>query len=90
VSPSSRVRSRAGTLALVVTLLGERPLIIAVDDLQWLDRSSAQVLGFGFRRLSTGPIGLLATVRNDPAAPALPERDDVPAIGACSDCTSAR
>jgi DNA-binding CsgD family transcriptional regulator len=47
------------------------PVVVAVDDLQWLDRSSAVVLQFGLRRLRGEPVGFLATAR--PASP-----DDVP------------
>jgi DNA-binding CsgD family transcriptional regulator len=68
----------AGARSLLVALSRGRPLLIAVDDLQWLDRSTTRVLGFAFRRLSTEPIGLLATVRNDRAASSsVPELDDL-------------
>src|SRR5690606_23599653 len=40
-----------------------RPLIIAVDDAPWLDRSSATVLDFALRRLEREPIGLLVAQR---------------------------
>jgi DNA-binding CsgD family transcriptional regulator len=42
-----------------------QPLIVAVDDLQWLDRASVRALGFAVRRVSSEPIGLLATVRTE-------------------------
>lgn len=41
-----------------------RPLIVAVDDLQWLDRSSARVLEFAVRRLVWEPVGLVVTHRS--------------------------
>lgn len=41
-----------------------RPLVLAIDDLQWLDASSARVIGFALRRLADRPIGLLATQRD--------------------------
>lgn len=40
-----------------------RPLILAVDDAPWLDRSSATVLDFALRRLEREPIGLLVAQR---------------------------
>lgn len=40
-----------------------RPLIIAVDDAPWLDRSSAAVLDFALRRLEREPIGILVAQR---------------------------
>ena len=43
--------------------VAEGPLVIAVDDLQWLDASSARVLGFALRRLRGESVGVLATAR---------------------------
>lgn len=40
------------------------PVLIAVDDLQWIDRSSAAAVAFAARRLS-GPVGVFATLRTD-------------------------
>jgi DNA-binding CsgD family transcriptional regulator len=44
-------------------LLGEKGLVLAIDDLQWLDASSASALGFAFRRLTETNIVLLWTRR---------------------------
>ena len=53
--------------AAVLTALHEaaaaRPVLIALDDVQWLDPSTASALGFAIRRLESEPIGLLLARR---------------------------
>src|SRR5262245_13195943 len=55
----------AAFLSVIDRLTEDGPLLLAVDDLQWLDPSSQHVVAFAARRLS-GPVGLLATVRTEP------------------------
>jgi DNA-binding CsgD family transcriptional regulator len=50
-------------LGLLSEAAGERPLICVVDDEQWLDRASAQALGFAARRLAADPVGLVFATR---------------------------
>ncbi len=50
-------------LGLLSELAGERPLVCIVDDEQWLDSASAQVLAFLARRLGTESVGLVFGAR---------------------------
>ncbi len=54
-------------LSIVRILVEDRPLLVAVDDAQWVDGSSADILRFVLRRLETEPVSVLATVRDRPA-----------------------
>jgi AAA ATPase-like protein len=44
-------------------LAEDEPLVVAIDDLQWLDASSASALGFALRRLPDASVLLLWTRR---------------------------
>ena len=50
-------------LSLLSEVAGAQPLICVVDDHQWLDRASAQALGFAARRVVADPVGLVFAVR---------------------------
>jgi DNA-binding CsgD family transcriptional regulator len=65
VFPDTRVLALA-LLSTVRALAEERPVLIALDDAQWLDASSAEVLTFMLRRLDAEPVAVLATVRGRP------------------------
>ena len=61
-------------LSLLSEVAGEHPLICVIDDAQWLDKASAQTLGFTARRLGADPVGLVFAARNPVASLAtLPE-----------------
>jgi predicted ATPase len=51
----------ASILGLLRRLSGEKPLVIALDDIQWLDLPSVRALQFALRRLDKEPVLVLAT-----------------------------
>jgi DNA-binding CsgD family transcriptional regulator len=57
-------------LNAVGVLAAERPVLLAVDDVQWLDPDSASVLEFAVRRLGDATVGLVVAVRAETGGPA--------------------
>ncbi|MCI2422401.1 AAA family ATPase [Saccharopolyspora sp. K220] len=62
--PPDRLLVSNAALLLVRMAASEMPLLLIVDDLPWLDRASAAVLGFVARRLVGSRVGLLAASRS--------------------------
>ena len=57
-------RAVASGLLNVLRALGARaPVVVGLDDLQWLDRTSAQAITFAVRRIE-GSFGVIAAVRS--------------------------
>lgn len=59
---NSLLVGRATVTALRI-LATERPTIVAIDDVQWLDPSSVRALAFAVRRLEGSRVGFALTVR---------------------------
>ena len=54
----------AALLSVLRGLAAAEPLLVAVDDAQWLDRDSAIAIGFAARRLERWPVRFLLTTRS--------------------------
>ncbi|WP_269755662.1 helix-turn-helix transcriptional regulator [Streptomyces albireticuli] len=65
--PADRFLIGAATLTLLSELAGEQPVLLAVDDAQWLDEPTVDCLCFVARRLRTEPVALLLATHADPA-----------------------
>jgi AAA ATPase domain len=61
--PPAQLLVAGAVLALLQQAAKEQPLLLIVDDLPWLDRASALVLGMVARRLVGLPVALLAACR---------------------------
>src|SRR3954451_2279844 len=62
----------AGVLSLLAALADDGPVLVVIDDLQWIDVPSAEAVLFAARRLGAERIGVLIAGRDD-------GRFDVPA-----------
>ena len=61
--PPGRLRVSAAALTVLRQAAAARPVLVIIDDLPWLDRASAGVLGFVARRLAGSCVGFLAASR---------------------------
>jgi DNA-binding CsgD family transcriptional regulator len=66
-SDSAPVPDRLAVMSAALALLREAasstPLLVVIDDMHWLDRATASVIGFVGRRLAGSPIGVLGSTR---------------------------
>ena len=65
-APGNRVVGVA-VLAVLRALAKAAPVLLAVDDVQWLDSSSRAVLSFALRRLASEPVRVVTSWRTDSA-----------------------
>ena len=59
----SRLRVQLAVLQALRSLGSERPVVLSVDDVQWVDEPTAQVLGFVGRRCADDRLRVVATER---------------------------
>ncbi|MFP3963017.1 LuxR family transcriptional regulator [Actinomadura fulvescens] len=68
-STVSTLRVGLATLGLLAAAAAHDPLLVVIDDAQWLDSASAAALSFAARRLEAEGVALFAAVRsNAPSA----------------------
>ena len=61
-----------GMLELIRLEAADGDLLLAIDDVQWLDRPTASALTFALRRLGSTPIRVLVAVRRENGSPPEP------------------
>lgn len=61
--PSDRITLPRAFASVLRALATRAPLLVAVDDAQWLDAASRRIVAFAARRLGDAPVGILVTQR---------------------------
>ena len=87
VDDGSPLEPRAVGVALfnvLLVLASASPVLIAIDDVQWLDAPSQSVLEYALRRLRSEPVAILATTREEIATTDVPVLRAVPPGAASS------
>ena len=64
LSPADPHAVARGTLSLLQALAGRRPVVLAIDDVQWLDPATTRALAFALRRLESARVGVVASLRD--------------------------
>ena len=86
--PTRRAPTRraVGTalVSLVQTLAVRRPVLMAIDDVQWLDPDTASVVEFALRRLRDAPLHVLVTRRTGGDDTVLLDAFDSPTVARLS------
>ncbi len=67
-APSDRFATCAAFLNLLSGAAKLEPLLIVIDDAQWLDSPSAECLGYAARRLANTRVGLLVRAATGPCS----------------------
>ena len=62
-----------GLLGMIRAAAEHGPLLVAIDDVPWVDASSAHALEFAFRRLEESPVRFLAAQRTNNPGSAIPD-----------------
>jgi DNA-binding CsgD family transcriptional regulator len=59
----------AAVLGLISIYAEDQPVLITVDDALWIDRASAEAIGFAARRLVADPVAILIAMREGEESP---------------------
>ena len=66
-APRDRFTVPAGLLSLLAVAAEEQPLLVAIDDAQWLDEASVEAFLFAGRRVEAEGIAMLGSLRDGTA-----------------------
>ncbi len=69
--PADQRTLAVATTSLLRTLSAAAPLLVAIDDAQWFDDSSARLLAYALRRVADRPVGVVVTILGSSGSPPL-------------------
>jgi DNA-binding CsgD family transcriptional regulator len=70
--PADQRAVSLAVLGVVRSLAASSPVVIGIDDVQWLDASTARVLSYAIRRLVSEPVAVIVSLRVGLGTPADP------------------
>jgi DNA-binding CsgD family transcriptional regulator len=76
--PCGPLAACAGALGILAAAADKNPLVILVDDFQWIDLESQKILLFIARRVSAEPVAMIIAVRDEPGCPVI--RANLPVV----------
>lgn len=88
--PVDRFLVAAGTLSLLAAAAAERPVLVLVDDVQWLDRESSFAVTFAARRLNNDAVAFLFNGRPDASSRVLFQGIPTHELGPLTDAEAAQ
>src|SRR6201991_1424788 len=77
-TPTDRFTVPAALLSLLARAADERPVLVMIDDAQWLDDPSLEAFLFAGRRLHQEGVAMIAAVRDDVRQIPVPWLDRLP------------
>lgn len=77
-APADRFAVAVAALSTFGALAGRGPLVVTVDDAQWVDRASLDVLTFVARRLEAEGVVMIFAMREGAAGSPVPQLDHFP------------
>lgn len=79
--PPDQFLIRVAAWTLVTDAALRQPVLCVVDGAQWLDKASADALGFVARRLSADPVAMVLAIRDDERLSAFDGLPELPLAG---------
>lgn len=80
--PGARFAVGAGVLGLLAGVAEQRPLLVLLDDVQWIDEPTREAVAFACRRLGADCVAVLAASRPDGLGPLATARLETIGLGA--------